>query len=84
MRNLAMGSHPLTSMFRELEDSFFSPQKYGRTIIANPGTKDKPTIIKRGDWVVRHYKAWQDEDGSYHEELVHDEDENITNTGGTG
>ena len=48
MRNLAMGSHPLTSMFRELEDSFFSPQKYGRTIIANPGTKDKPDITKRG------------------------------------
>ena len=33
--------------------------------------------------MMAEHKAWQDEDGSYHEELVHDEDEAITNPGGT-
>ena len=34
------------------------------------GTKDKPTIIARREWVEKKYKAWQEEDGSYHEELI--------------
>ena len=34
------------------------------------GTKDNPTEIVRREWVEKRYKAWQEEDGSYHEELV--------------
>jgi hypothetical protein len=37
------------------------------------GTVDKPAIITRGEWVERKYKAWQEADGSYHEELIVDE-----------
>ena len=34
------------------------------------GTREKPTIIVRRELVEKKYKAWQDKDGSYHEELV--------------
>ena len=79
---MVRGNHPW-SMFRELEEAFFNPVKYGsgRTLAA--GTKDKPAIIERGEWVTRKFKAWQEEDGSYHEELM-DGTEDIINPGGTG
>ena len=32
------------------------------------GTRDNPTTIIRRELVERKYKAWQEEDGSYHEE----------------
>ena len=34
------------------------------------GTKEKPTIVVRRELVEKKYKAWQEEDGSYHEELI--------------
>tara|TARA_R110002051_G_scaffold132512_1_gene206123 strand:+ start:167 stop:415 length:249 start_codon:yes stop_codon:yes gene_type:complete len=38
------------------------------------GTKDNPTIVVRREMVEKKYKAWQEEDGSYHEELITDEE----------
>jgi len=38
------------------------------------GTKDNPTIVVRREMVEKKYKAWQEEDGSYHEEIVLDEE----------
>jgi len=38
------------------------------------GTKEKPTIVTRGEWVERKFKAWREEDGSYHEELIDADD----------
>ena len=72
-----------TSLIRDLEDALFSPQKYGRSIVYG-GTKEKPVVVPVEVRTVRRFNAWHDEDGSYHEELIVDEDENITNPGGTG
>ena len=38
------------------------------------GTKDTPTIVVRREMVEKKYKAWQEEDGCYHEEIVLDEE----------
>jgi len=38
------------------------------------GTKDNPTIVVRREMVEKKYKAWQEEDGSYHEEIMLDEE----------
>ena len=59
-------SNPL-SLFEEL----LQPYKYGPRIYeSDVGTKDNPTIVTRSHTVERTYKAWRDEDGSYHEVLV--------------
>ena len=70
-----------------LMEEIFSPRKlprhryssqdgyvYGQIekITDGEGTKDKPSIIKRGSFVWKKYKSWYDDDGSYHEELVDD------------
>ena len=49
------------------------------------GTKDDPTTIVRRELVERKYKAWQEEDGSYHEELIvpSEPEEDIESYGGT-
>jgi len=47
------------------------------------GTKDNPTIVVRREMVEKKYKAWQEEDGSYHEEIMLDEPEAPANYGGT-
>tara|TARA_B100000745_G_scaffold252870_1_gene175100 strand:+ start:1261 stop:1500 length:240 start_codon:yes stop_codon:yes gene_type:complete len=78
-----MGSSPLTTMFRELEEAVLSPPKYGRAMVQG-GTKDSPVIAEHAVWVVRKYKAWHDEDGGYHEEFIHEDEEDIVNPGGTG
>ena len=39
------------------------------------GTREKPTIIERSKLVKQQYKAWQEEDGAYHEELIVEEPE---------
>ena len=63
-------SNPL-SLFEEL----LQPYKYGPRIYeSDVGTKDNPTIVTRSHTVERTYKAWRDEDGSYHEELVDGDD----------
>ncbi len=48
-------------------DRRFDPYNFDQV-----GTRDKPTIITRGEWVEKKYKAWREEDGSYHEELIDD------------
>jgi hypothetical protein len=70
MRTTMLRSNPL-SMFEEL----LQPYKYGPRVYDNDvGTKEKPTIVTRGEWVERKFKAWREEDGSYHEELIDADD----------
>ena len=67
---------------RGMIESLFSPtKKYDRASVA--GTRDFPTIVKRPVTIERKYRAWVEEDGSYHEEVITDEDELIINLGGT-
>ena len=47
------------------------------------GTREKPTIVERSELVKKKYRAWQEDDGSYHEELIVDEPEETPNYGGT-
>ena len=58
--------------FGSLMEEIFTPVKYGRRTIDQVGTRDNPAIITRGEWVEKKFKAWRDDDGSYHEELVDD------------
>ena len=70
MRTTMLRSNPL-SIFEEL----LQPYKYGPRVYDNDvGTKEKPTIVTRGEWVERKFKAWREEDGSYHEELIDADD----------
>jgi len=70
MRSMMLRRDPW-SIFEEL----LQPMKYGTRMYENDvGTKDEPTIIVRSHMVERKYKAWRDPDGSYHEELIEDED----------
>ena len=70
MKTMMLRSNPL-SMFEEL----LQPYKYGPRMYDNDvGTKEKPTIVTRGEWVERKFKAWREEDGSYHEELIDADD----------
>ena len=70
MRTMMLRSNPL-SMFEEL----LQPYKYGPRMYDNDvGTKEKPAIVTRGEWVERKFKAWREEDGSYHEELIDADD----------
>jgi hypothetical protein len=56
--------------FGSLMDELLSPQKYGESLIQYGGTKENPIMFKKGKWVYSKFKAWHDEDGSYHEELI--------------
>ena len=57
------------SMFEEILQPFKGG--YGMTPRTwEVGTKDKPTVIVRREWVEKKYKAWQEADGSYHEQLI--------------
>ena len=70
MRHMMLRSNPF-SLFEEI----LQPYKYGNRMYENDvGSKDEPAIISRGEWVEKKYKAWREEDGSYHEELIDDED----------
>ena len=63
-------SNPI-SLFEEL----LQPYKYGpRVYESDVGTKDNPTIVTRSHTVERTYRAWREEDGSYHEELIDADD----------
>jgi len=68
MRSMMLRDDHLQSLIEEI----FSPVKYGRRVIDQAGTVDNPSIITRGEWVERKYKAWHEEDGSYHEQLIDD------------
>ena len=70
MRSMMLRSDPF-SLFEQLLQPYKGMQ--GHTRMIESGTVDKPAIITRGEWVERKYKAWQEEDGSYHEELIVDE-----------
>ena len=57
------------SMFEEILQPFKGG--YGMTPRTwEVGTKGKPTVIVRREWVEKKYKAWQEADGSYHEQLI--------------
>ena len=70
MRNMMLRSDPF-SLFEQLLQPYKGMQGHPRMI--ESGTVDKPAIITRGEWVERKYRAWQEEDGSYHEELIVDD-----------
>ena len=72
MRNMMLRSDPF-SLFEELMQPYKGMQRLASQRALESGTVDKPAIITRGEWVERKYKAWQEEDGSYHEELIVDE-----------
>ena len=72
MRNMMLRSDPFRSLFEELLQPYKGMQGHQRAL--ESGTADQPAIITRGEWVERKYKAWQEADGSYHEELIDDED----------
>ena len=71
MRSMMLRSDPI-SLFEELLQPYKGMQGHQRAL--ESGTVDQPAIITRGEWVERKYKAWQEADGSYHEELIVDED----------
>jgi hypothetical protein len=67
---MTLRNNPL-SLFEEL----LQPYKYGpRVYESDIGTKDNPTIVTRSHTVERTYRAWREEDGSYHEELIDADD----------
>ena len=71
MRNMMLRSDPF-SLFEQLLQPYKGMQGHPRMI--ESGTREEPAIVTRGEWVERKYKAWQESDGSYHEELIVDED----------
>ena len=70
MRNMMLRSDPF-SLFEQLLQPYKGMQGHQRVL--ESGTVDKPAIITRGEWVERKYRAWQEADGSYHEELIDDD-----------
>ena len=58
--------------FGTMMQEIMSPIKYNR-VLENVGTKEEPAIVTRGEWVEKKYKAWRDEDDSYHEDLIEEE-----------
>ena len=61
--------------FGDLMQEILTPYKYGRRMYeSDVGTKDNPTIVTRSHTVERTYRAWREEDGSYHEELIDGDD----------
>ena len=71
MRSMMLRDDPF-SLFDQLLQPYKSMQ--GRQRVIESGTRDEPAIVTRGEWVERKYKAWQEADGSYHEELIVDDD----------
>ena len=82
MRNMMFRSDPV-SLFEELLQPYKGMQRLASHRALESGTVDKPAIITRGEWVERKYKAWQEEDGSYHEELIVDGEDLPTKKEGT-
>jgi len=80
MSRLTRIDNPI-SLFEEILQPFKGG--YGMTPRTwEVGTREKPTIVVRRELVEKKYKAWQDADGSYHEELVTNE-KDVENYGGT-
>ena len=80
MRSMMFRSDPV-SLFEELMQPYKGMQRLATQRALDSGTVDKPAIITRGEWVERKYKAWQEADGSYHEELIDDDDSPIGKEG---
>ena len=74
MRSMMLGNDPFRSLLEELLQPYKGMQQMASQRVLESGTVDKPAIITRGEWVERKYKAWQEEDGSYHEELIVDDE----------
>ena len=72
MRSMMLREDPFRSLFEELLQPYKGMQQLARHRVMESGTKDEPSIITRGEWVERKYKAWHEEDGSYHEQLIDD------------
>jgi hypothetical protein len=72
--------NPMHDTFGSLFEEIFNPYKRRPGHLPsvmyenNVGTKDKPSIIVRSELVERKFKAWREEDGSYHEELIEADD----------
>jgi len=75
MRSMTLRPDPIRSLFEELLQPYKGIQQLAPQRVMQGGTKDEPAIITRGEWVERKYRAWQEEDGSYHEELIVDDEE---------
>ena len=71
MRNMMLRSDPF-SLFEQLLQPYKGMQGHPRMI--ESGTREERAIVTRGEWGERKYKAWQESDGAYHEELIVDED----------
>ena len=88
MRSMMLSQDPFRSLFEELLQPYTGKQLQGMQRLASQralesGTKDEPAIITRGEWVERKYRAWQEADGSYHEELIVDDEDLPTGKEGT-
>ena len=81
MRSMMLGNDRF-SLFEQLLQPYKSMQGHRRVI--ESGTREEPAIVTRGEWVERKYKAWQEEDGSYHEELIVNGEDLPTKREGTG
>ena len=67
MRSMMLRQDPFGNLLEEI----LSPVKNShRRAIEQVGTRENPTIITRREWVERKFNAWEEEDGSYHEELI--------------
>ena len=88
MRSMMLRNDPFRSLFEELLQPYKGMQNFLQVHspehVLEAGTVDKPAIITRGEWVERKYKAWQEEDGSYHEELIVNGEDLPTKKEGTG
>ena len=80
MRGMMLRNDPF-SLFDQLLQPYKGMQ--GHQSVIESGTRDEPAIVTRGEWVERKYKAWQEEDGSYHEELIVDGEDLPTKKEGT-
>lgn len=60
---------------RTFMDEFFSPMKYAYGDMSGRGTKDDPFVIKRQTIITKTYHGYINDDGSYHEVLVPDNQE---------
>ena len=78
MRSMMLRNRPFDelSLFEQWGiDPFNQLQRRARQqSMEGTGTKDNPVIVTRGEWVERQYKAWHEEDGSYHEQLIDADD----------
>ena len=77
MRSMILRNKPFNelSLFDEMFDPYRRMQRMAtQQAVEGVGTKENPSVVTRGEWVERQYKAWHEEDGSYHEQLIDADD----------